>query len=124
MNFKYLLIIATTLYSVFAIAAPDDLQCYLYKGDDMENPIAVTSSNFTAEGSASVSEADAFLAQPEISRYGFNVKVENKVIISMRLEDKSEGIFAEKNDADPGQYKQVTLQSKDTSAILECYLNY
>lgn len=123
MKLKYLLLLAMTLSSGFA-AASDDLQCYLYRNDNMDNPIAITSNNFGADGALSISEADAVMAQPEISKYGFQIKVENKTIVLMHLEDKSEGLVAENSDASTAQYKEVVLQSKDTAATLMCFSNY
>ena len=122
MKIKYFLIFATTIYSTFAFAQ-DDLQCYLMLNNDMDNAIAITNNNLSPDGSLTITEADANMARPELSSFGFKVVVEDKIIKSIRIENKKDAVVAERNDSFPTQYAQISLQSKDSLVSLECYLN-
>lgn len=123
MKIKYFLSFAMTVYSTFAFARTSDMQCYLRLNNDMENAIAITDNYLSPDGSITITEADASMARPELSIYGFKVVVKDNIIKSMRIENKKETVVAERKDSFQVQYAQISLQSKKSLLSLECYLN-
>jgi hypothetical protein len=128
MNFRGLtFVFAAMTFSTLAHAA-DDLKCDL-RIEGTDETIAAISTNLPADGNLVVTEANSIIAAPELKNYSFSAKVENHPIVGaiimshLKLEDKKIGVTAESKDVAVGQFKSVTLRTKEKTTILECYLN-